>query len=226
MINRTLEVPTLIAVIEHAFFGLIAEADTIADVLGIAGDRDEVVLLLSVAGSLVVGPVGIVVVLVHTLDDLRTCTPDILVVTERHVPGLGAVGGLLGRKVTAETIAHKLFAIHEIGHVGHGLPAIVAIIGDGGLRSCHSTLLGRNHHDAVGGTRTIDCGRGGVLQDVDFLDISRIEEVHVVANDTVDDVEWGRGIAEGRFTTDLDAHAVTCAARRLRDVDTRNLALQ
>ena len=88
----------------------------------------------------------------------------------------------------------------------------------------------------VAGRRGLDMGSGtGVLsivaakcgaEHVDAVDIVRVEEVHVVANYTIDNIQWLCLLVDRSLSTNLDIEACTCTATRLCDVDTRNRTLQ
>lgn len=64
------------------------------------------------------------------------------------------------------------------------------------------------------------------LQYVDAVDIIRIQEVHVVANYTIDNIQWLCLLVDRSLSTNLNIEACTCAATRLGDVDTWNRTLQ
>ena len=101
----------------------------------------------------------------------------------------------------------------------------VGVEGDGRLLLANLALAGSDEDNAVRRTRTID-GRGGrILQDVDGLDVSRVQVVEVAAGDTVDDDERAGGTG-GADTTDRDAVAGTRHTTGLDDVHTRDGAVQ
>ena len=103
------------------------------------------------------------------------------------------------------------------------LPAIAAIIINGSL----SLFAGAGGHEdhAVGGTCTVDGGRGGVLQDFDRLDVIGVEVVDTsIDRHSIHNVERV-GVVDGADTTDLDLGSGTGLARGLGDLDTGDLAL-
>ena len=73
-----------------------------------------------------------------------------------------------------------------------------------------AAVLGRDQDDTVRGTCTVDSGRTGILQDVDRLDIVRVEVVHTACvrlGYTVDDYQRGV-VTHGVHTADRDVHLV------------------
>ena len=132
------------------------------------------------------------------------------------------------RGISGKTIIHKLVGIHKLRHAHQLLDTIISVIRDGSLLCLVCTLaaLGGNHDDTGRGTGTIDGGRRCIFQYVDAVDIIRIEEVHVVANYTIDNIQWLCLLVDRSLSTNLNIEACTCAATRLGDVDTRNRTLQ
>ena len=132
------------------------------------------------------------------------------------------------RGISGKTIIHKLVGIHKLRHARQLLDTIISVIRDSCLLCLVCTLaaLGGNHDDTGRGTGTIDGGRRCIFQYVDAVDIIRVEEVHVVANYTIDNIQWLCLLVDRSLSTNLNIEACTCAATRLGDVDTRNRTLQ
>ena len=130
--------------------------------------------------------------------------------------------------ISLETIIHEFVGIHKFWHARYLFDAIISIIRDGSLLCfvCTLTALGGNHDDTGRGTGTIDGGRRCIFQYVDAVDIIRIQEVHVVANYTINNIQWLCLLVDRSLSTNLNVEACTCAATRLGDVDTRNRTLQ
>ena len=127
-----------------------------------------------------------------------------------------------------ETIVHKLVGIHKLWHAGNLSYAIISIVRDCCLLCLVCTLasLGGNHDDTSRGTATIDSCRRCILEDIDTVDIVRVEEVHVVANYTIDNIQWLSLLVDRSLSTYLDVESCTCPAARLCNVDTRYATLQ
>ena len=89
------------------------------------------------------------------------------------------------------------------------LPTLVSIEADHGTAVL--TALRGNEHHTVGRLRTIDGGRGSVLQHVDALDVGRIERSDV-ATDAVYNIKRRRGTG-GADTTDVDLESLTGLSR-------------
>ena len=130
--------------------------------------------------------------------------------------------------ISLESVIHELVGIHHFWHACQLLDAIISVIRDGSLLCLVCTLasLGGNHDDTGRSTGTIDGGRRSIFQYVDAVDIVRVEEVHVVANHTIDNIQWLCLLVDGSLSTNLNIEACTCTATRLGDVDTRNRTLQ
>src|SRR5690242_10294210 len=135
--------------------------------------------------------------------------------------------------------ARRLFAADALGHLVPGLP--------------RAASLGRNDDDAVGGTRAVDRRRRRRLQDLDVLDVVRIDvgqavdrlvlrrvgrtarardrrqaagDRRVRYDDAVDDVERIAGAENRRRAADLDLHAAARNARVLEDRRADDFALE
>ena len=187
------------------------EVVALASVIG----THVVALLVEVAGRHHVGRIGTaaryadVVVLLHgRLEDL--------VHEESAVTVLFEVTDLLGREGGRET-GVGLGDVEQRGV----LPSLDRRVEDIGLlpadlggqldRRCliQLTLLGRHEQHAVGGTRTVDGGRTGVLEHRDILDVRRIEfvERRVVGNQSVDD-DQRLVVVHRTDTADVDVELV------------------
>ena len=130
--------------------------------------------------------------------------------------------------ITLETIVGPFVATHKFRHIGYGFVTVISVVSNLNFSfvfNARSCLLGCNHHNAVCCAWAIDSGRGSIFQDVDFFYIGRIQEVHVVANHSVDNVQR---FATGHrtLTADSDVKSFTGAAWTLRNVHTGNRTLQ
>ncbi len=66
-------------------------------------------------------------------------------------------------------------------------------------------MLGGDHDNAVGAGRTVDGGGGGILQDLDTLDVGGVDEVGIVAYlHTIDHIERRSIAVDGADTADAD----------------------
>ena len=67
-------------------------------------------------------------------------------------------------------------------------------------------MFGSNHDNAVGTSGTVDGGSGGILQDLDTLDVGRVHEVGIVAYlHTIDYIKRRSVAIDGTDTTDADS---------------------
>ena len=132
------------------------------------------------------------------------------------------------RCISGKTVIHKLVGTHHFWHTCCLLHTIISIVRDGCLLCLICTLatLSGNHDDTGRSTGTIDGSRGSIFQYVDTVDIVWIQEVHIVANYTINHIERLSLLVNGSLTTNLDIEACTCTATRLGDVDTRHRTLQ
>ena len=101
-------------------------------------------------------------------------------------------------------------------HVGIEIDADLAL----------GSLLGGDDDDTVGTCRTIDGGRGGILEHLDALDVVGVEVGDGAAAHTVDDEERCIRTVERTVTTQQEGGRLACLARLAGDVETGNLALQ
>ena len=118
---------------------------------------------------------------------------------------------------------HVLLRIQEVGHLGDVLLTVVSVVGKD--RTAFLTLLGGHEDNAVRSTRTVDGGGGGVLEDVDGLDVGGVQGAQAAARDAVDDVQR-LGIADGAHTADVHLEALARLTGTLGDGDARALALE
>ena len=143
---------------------------------------------------------------------------------------------------------HALEGIHrvEVRIPGRGHDGGRSLVSDDGLGT-FLTALGRDNDNTVRGPGTVDGGRRGVLQDVDGLDIVRVQtgdgvtdevdvvegvdlgsiEFHrVLVRDAVDDPQRLTAAHEGTGTTDTDLGGRTRGHGRGRDLQTGHLTFQ
>ena len=128
----------------------------------------------------------------------------------------------------------ELVAGHHVDRLLAHAGRYGTVVGD--LGSLVGTaLLGSDDDDTVGSAGTVDGGCGSVLQDVEALDIGRIdhgEEVGqtldtvVVHCKTVDDDERIIGSVQGRTSTDTDGGAATRSTASTGNADAGDLTGQ
>ena len=85
------------------------------------------------------------------------------------------------------------------------------------------TFLGGDDDDAVRAPRAVNGGGGGVLQDVDRLDVIRIDRVDALADHSVDDDERLVGGVQGSALADTDRTGGTGGTGALGDLQTGDL---
>ncbi len=174
--------------------------------LGTSDDVDGVVLVGGVDVADGVEPVG---------SDERTV---LHAVVERRVQDAGPVDGRLAHiEVDLVLDVHILLGVQELGHLLHVLDAVEAVIGDADPAGL--ALLGGDEDDTVRTTRTVDGAGGGVLQDVDALDIRGVEGVDAAAGHAVDHIQRGIG-TDGTHTADVDVVARARLSGRTHDAHT------
>ena len=133
-----------------------------------------------------------------------------------------------GRPVLAGIEISLLVVAHEVGGRHHvDLPRHVRDAPRGGGVECRLTLLAafcRDENDAIGTACTIDGGSRSILQHLHRFYLVGVDMVHVVHNQTVDDIQRAYGV-ERADTTYLhlthDAGLTGC-----RDRDAWHLSLQ
>ena len=99
-----------------------------------------------------------------------------------------------------------LLRVQHLRNDGRVLPADIAVVAD--LDIAFLALLGGHQDDAVRGSGAIDSRRCRILQDVDALDVGRVERADVAAGHTVNDIE--RLVrADGTHASDVHIESVT-----------------
>ena len=113
--------------------------------------------------------------------------------------------------------------IQHVKRLDYSLQSCIVVDVDG--HAAVLALLGGDDDDTVGGTATVDRSRGGILQDLDGLDIGRVQGVQVlVGGDTIDDIQ-GVTSVDGAHTAHTDGGTATTGSGIGHDVHTRELAL-
>ena len=178
----------VVVTLADALLAGVVRRSVVTHALGTAADGEVILLADTLAGNLVqpVHPLAVV--------------PGFQFAGRQHA---GVVGGSVqagelrpvfvfvvckfGTLLTVETILQE--GLFVIDHLGHTAP-----VGDAHLavevhdRGAAGTALGGDDDNTVSGTGTVDGGGGGVLQDVDALDIGRVDGVDgAVGKHTVDD---------------------------------------
>ena len=214
MVYRSLDIPTFIGVVQDTVVFLITQTDAVRKILCITGDVEVMVLLLTVRGYQI-RPVIITFGGINIFDFGAVISPESAPIRIFHLISRMSefVCGLQGC-ITLETIVGPFVATHEFRHVGHGFITVISVVSYLNLSfvlNARSGLLGCNHHDTVCCARTIDSGRRSVFQDVDFFYIGRVQEVHVVAHHSVDNVQWFTA-GHRTLTADRDVESFTGTA--------------
>ena len=148
------------------------------------------------------------------------------------VEPVGHVGQRRGKARNGTVLLHQVAVLLRVEHVvalGHFRNA-----DEGRERNLGThllaALLGGDEHHAVGGTRTVDGGRRGVLQHLHRLDfVGREVSDGVVAlahGNAVDHIERVVARRDGRGAAHTDYHALTGRAVGLEHLYTGGLALQ
>ena len=96
---------------------------------------------------------------------------------------------------------------------------------DGGLLLAGLALAGGHEDNAIRRTGTVDGRGGGILEDIDGLDIGGVQVVQVAAGHTVDDDERSGGTG-GSETADGDVVTGTRNTARLNDIHARHGAVK
>ena len=201
---------------------LVVAEDT---VLAGVGETHRELVLGGTAGhvqGVVLAHRALVVHFLHPVGSLPGTVRDGLVQLGGQLGGevhLGQAAVLAGQVVELDV----LLRVHHVGQLGQVLGAVEAVIGDD--HAAFLALLGGHEHDAVRGAGAVDGGRRGVLQDVDGLDVVRVQGVDVAAGHAVDDIQR-LGIADGADTADVHLVPAARLAGILGDGDTRALALE
>ena len=117
---------------------------------------------------------------------------------------------------------HILFGSKHLRHSIYVSPTYVAIVRY--LDLTLLTLLGCYQDNTIGSGRTIDGTRCGILQDVNTLDVGRVQVVDITCY-TINNIKRSC-VAVGTGTTDRNLKAITRLTGSRLNVNTRSLALQ
>ena len=143
----------------------------------------------------------------------------------RLVPPVGLVGQSVGQRDEADFVHQFLVlgGVQRLDLVGHlreaGLDA-QADLGVAGLPG-----LGGDEDHAVGGTRTVDGCRRGILQDLHGGNVVGREKFDVVHRHTIHDIQRVVAAVERGSATHADVQVAAGLAGRLDDADAGRLAL-
>ena len=139
---------------------------------------------------------------------------------------VGLVGQAVGQADNADFIHQVLVLcrIQRLNLVGYLRQTILNVQGNLGLAGL--TALGRNQHNTVGRTRTIDGCRRGILQNLHAFNVVGRKELQVVYRHTVHYIQRVVATVERRGTTHADRHLGTRRTVGLNDLHTCRLALQ
>ena len=134
---------------------------------------------------------------------------------------------LVGIGLTFEGHLQLRRNIGIIGNVGGLVPSKVIAVIDGHLIG-RLGALGLNQDDTEGSTRTIDGGRGSILQYRDALDVLRIQERDIIVRNSIDHNQGVAHftVAQGSDTTDAHRSSFVDVTRGGGDSQTRNSSLQ
>ena len=164
--------------------------------------------------------------------DIDVVLDDGGVLVEDGFHPVGALPEGIGIVVDGGVAGVELALVHHdgiLGGVEHGglapgiLHTIGKVVGDDGLP--FGTGLGGHEDHAVGRAGAVDGGGSGVLEDVDALDVVRVDVVDAAGRHPVHDVERGR-VVDGADTADDDRGAGARGAGVLGDLDTGGHALE
>ena len=127
---------------------------------------------------------------------------------------------------TVEThLIHYLHILLGIQHLWHAIyvsPTYVGIVRY--LNLALLTLLGSNKDNTIGCGRTVDGTGCSILQNVDTLDVGRVQVVDITCY-TINNIKRS-SVAVGTGTTDRNLKAITRLTGSRLNVYTRSLALQ
>ena len=142
------------------------------------------------------------------------------VIVQRRIQDAGPVDGILAH-VEGNLVldVHVLLGIEELGHPRDVLDPIETVIRDD--EPVALALLGRNEDDTVRTTCTVDGAGSRVLEDIDALDVGRVQRVDVTTRNAVDDVQRGIG-TDGTHTADVHIVTRSRLAGRVHDAHTRS----
>ena len=139
---------------------------------------------------------------------IATAIEDLVVVLLGRSAGAGIILGIevvVGRTTPVDVLA----GAHPGSLVLDGLIGEGACVAD--VHVALGTLLGGHEDDTVGAAGTVDGGCGGVLQDLDGLDVVRVEVVDRTAHhgDAVHDIQRRGGGGEGALAADVHGTDLT-----------------
>ena len=117
---------------------------------------------------------------------------------------------------------HILFGSKHLRHSIYVSPTYVTIVRY--LNLTLLTLLGSYKDNTIGCGRTIDGTRCGILQDVDTLDVGRVQVIDITCY-PINNIKRSC-VAVGTGTTDRNLKAITRLTGSRLNVNTRSLALQ
>ena len=127
---------------------------------------------------------------------------------------------------TVEThLVHHLHILLGCQHLRHAIyvsPTYVGIVRY--LNLTLLTLLGSYQDNTIGCSRTVDGTGCGILQNVDTLDVCRVQVVDITCY-TINNIKRS-SVAVGTGTTDRNLKAITRLTGSRLNVNTRSLALQ
>ena len=119
---------------------------------------------------------------------------------------------------------HRLPSIQQIittiRHLRHTKVTIIRY----SYPAAFSSLLCRDNDYTIRSLRTVDRSSGSIFQDLQRLDIIRIDRIDIHIRDTVHNNQWVRTIQRAD-TTDTDSR-LTTRSTRVRDIHTGSLSLQ
>ena len=200
--GQTVVVGTSEIAADDTFLGVVTQREVVVDGLGSAADAEFVLSLGSVVVEHFLLPVGALSIAPRVFVDRGGAA-----VEEAFVDHHGVLGGV--EDLTLAPGAGG--SVREI--IGNARGTLVA-------------LLGGYEDDSVGRTGSVDCAGGGVLEDLDALDIGRVEEVDTAFDGhSVHDIERV-GIVDGTGTADADAGRFARLSGICRDVDAGCEALE
>ena len=194
-------------------------------VLGVGADDHTLVVPVGDIGGIghVLGAAfqgDVVVVGERGLGDLVQPVRLVAQVGERRVLGQVRNALLVGAQVFQHVHEVGVHEVHPLGEAGEGS---VAVVGNVEVLA-HLPVPGGDEDDAGGAARTVDGGRGGVLQDGDFLDGFRSDGLKG-ALDAVHQDERGVAALQGGDAAEHDGGGGGRVAVALGDVQAGHLAL-
>ena len=89
-----------------------------------------------------------------------------------------------------ELLVFDVFAcVEQVRHLAELLQRMLEVVEDAAFPAGVGSGLGGDEHYAVTGLDTVDCGRGGILEDLHGLDVVGVEVVDRIDLEAVDDYE-------------------------------------